>query len=166
MKVRKSKGHSINMLIEGTTESVVPIEGAAVVGFSDSEDMFGVIVSCATGILAQLEIFKTDGFCYEESHWPEATKLLSNLVSEIRGLCGLSLTCNVGYQCCVSSILRHGQTLHTLELRSYNDPWATDRSDLSEDEPSQERAKMVQLNSIRTMCPHTVPLIRLFKLAD
>ena len=108
--------------------------------------------------LAQLEIFKTDGFCYEESHWPEATELLSNLVSEIRGLHELSLTCNVGYQCCVSSILTHGQTLHTLELRSYNDPWATDRSDLS-DKLSQERVKMVQLNSIRTMCPHLTTLV-------
>ena len=105
--------------------------------------------------LAQLEVFKTDGFCFEESSWPEATELLSNLVSEIRGLHELSLTCNVGYQCCVSSILRHGQTLRTLELRSYNDPFTTDLSD----KLSEERVEMAQLNSIRTMCPRLTTLV-------
>lgn len=105
--------------------------------------------------LAQLKVFKTDGFCFDESNWPQATELLSNLVTNIRGLHELSLTCNVGYQCCVSSIFRHSRTLHTLELRSYNDPFATDLSD----KLSQERVKMVQLNSIRTMCPHLTTLV-------
>ena len=51
MKVRKSKDYSINLLIEGTTETVVPIERRALIGFRDSENKFGVIVSCATGML-------------------------------------------------------------------------------------------------------------------
>lgn len=104
---------------------------------------------------SQLEVLRTDGYCFDHSDWPEATRLLSNLISNIRGLHELSLTCHVGYQCCVSSILKHGRTLHTLELRSYCEPL---QMDLSE-RVSQMRVETVQLNSIRSMCPHLTDLV-------
>ena len=105
--------------------------------------------------LARLQVFRTDGFCFDHSDWPEATRLLSNLISNIRGLHELSLTCHVGYHCCVSSIFRHGPTLHKLELRSYCKPLPVDLSERL----SQTRVEMVQLNSIRSMCPHLTDLI-------
>ena len=105
--------------------------------------------------LTQLKTFRTDGFCFDESNRDQATVLLSKMVSNIRGLNELSLTCNVGYQDCVSSILRHSKTLHTLELRSYCDLFPKDLSD----KLSQERVTMDQLNSIRTMCPQLTTLV-------
>ena len=104
--------------------------------------------------LIQLKKFRTDGFCFDESNWDQATELLSNIVSNIRGLHELSLTCNVGYQECISSVLRHSQTLRTLKLRSYCDLFPEDLSD----KISEERVTMDQLNSIRTMCPHLTTL--------
>ena len=104
---------------------------------------------------AQLTTFRTDGFCFEESEWPEATRLLSSLIFNIGGLHELSLTCNVGEQCCVESICRHGPTLRSLELRSYNDPFSTDLSD----KLSEKRIKMIQLMSIQQLCPHLTDLV-------
>ena len=105
--------------------------------------------------LAQLQIFRTDGYCLDESDWCQATRSLSDLISQIWSLHELRLTCNVGDQRCVSSIFRHGLTLHTLELRTYHDPFATHLSD----KLSQKRVDGAQLNSIRVMCPHLTTLV-------
>ncbi len=105
--------------------------------------------------LMQLQVFRTDGLCLNKSDWCEATQSLSDLISQISGLHELSLTCNVGDESCVLSILEHGPTLHTLELRSYHDPLASHLSD----KLSQNRVNRVQLNSIRIMCPHLTTLV-------
>ena len=105
--------------------------------------------------LEQLQVFKTDGFCLANSDQCQATRSLSTLISRICGLHELSLTCNVGDQCCVSSLVGHGATLHTLELRSYNDPFATHLAD----KLYQKRVNRAQLNSIRALCPHLSTLV-------
>ena len=105
--------------------------------------------------LAQLKVFRTDGFCLDNSDWDQATRSLSDLISKIWGLHELSLTCNIGDQRCIFSLWGHGITLHTLELRSYHDPFATHLSD----KLSQKRINSAQLSSIQAMCPHLTTLV-------
>ena len=105
--------------------------------------------------LAQLQVFRTDGFCLDNSDWSQATRSLADLISKIWGLYELRLTCNVGDHCCVLSLFGHGKTLHTLELRSYHDPFARHLSD----KLSQKRVDSAQLNSIRARCPRLTTLV-------
>ena len=104
--------------------------------------------------LAQLQVFRTDGFCLDHSDWDQATRSLSDLISRIRHLHELSLTCNVGDQRIIFSLLGHGVTLNALELRSYHDPFATHLSDRI----SQKRVSRAQLGYIRATCPHLTTL--------
>ena len=103
---------------------------------------------------ARLQVFRTDGFCFDNSNWELATRSLSDLISKIWHLYELSLTCNVGDQSLLLSLLGHGATLHTLELRCYHDPFATHLSDRI----SQKRVNSVQLNFIQVVCPHLTTL--------
>ena len=104
--------------------------------------------------LAQLQVFRTDGFCLDNTDWDQATRSLSDLISKIRHLHELSLTCNVGEHRIILSVLGHGATLNALELRSYHDPFATHLAERI----SQKRVSRAQLCHIRATCPHLTTL--------
>ena len=91
--------------------------------------------------LAQLQVFKTDGFCLDNSEWDEATQSLSELLTNILSLRELSITCHVGDRRLIFSLLGHGATLRTLELRCYHNPFTRDLSDRL----SQKRVNRAQL---------------------
>ena len=105
--------------------------------------------------LTQLQEFTTDGYCSNQSERIEATDLITTLVSSIRALKKLILTCNVGDEKCVSAVLKHGSTLRTLQLRIYQATQSQKLSDRLNQQPVNER----QLESIRKACPRLTTLI-------
>lgn len=74
--------------------------------------------SVERGALRQLRTFMTDGTCSlgEES---QATDLISELIGQIHALEKLYITVKLSSRDCVREIVKHGSTLHTLEVRNY-----------------------------------------------
>ena len=107
--------------------------------------------SVERGALRQLRTFITDGTCSprEES---QATDLICELIGQIHALEKLSIT--VKSRDCVREIVKHGSTLHTLEVRNY----AVLPGFFCTEWQIPQVWTLEDLNTIRRSCPRVMEL--------
>ena len=106
--------------------------------------------------LRQLRVFMTDGNC-SLSEEDQATDLICGFIQEIDALEKLSITVTLARRDCIPEIVKHGPTLHTLEVRDYAEP---DGRGVNKRKEWQEWQvwSLKELNTIRRSCPRLMEL--------
>lgn len=109
--------------------------------------------SVERGALRQLRTFMTDVTCSlgEES---QATDLICELIGQIHALEKLSITVKLSGRDCVREIVKHGSTLHTLEVRNY----AVLPGFFCTEWQNPQVWTLEDLNTIRRSCPRVMEL--------
>lgn len=100
--------------------------------------------------MQQLQVFMTDGYCSpgEESL---ATGLICRFLNKIAALEKLSITVDLSKRDCVREIIKHGATLHTLEVHKYAN--VSDRVSTHLQTWTHEALGVIQRS-----CPHIMEL--------
>ena len=98
--------------------------------------------------MQQLQVFMTDGYCSsgEESI---ATGLICRFLNKIAALEKLSITVDLSKRDCVREIIKHGATLHTLEVHKYAN--VSDRVSTHSQIWTQEALGVIQRSCPRIM---------------